>query len=432
MKNEIYIKKFYNLGRFKLFNICRSLTGLGTLKTLKIIQKEIKNLKIKSIKSNKRVFDWKVPNEWNIKNAYVKDKNNKILIDFEKNNLHVVGYSSPIDRVLKKKDLLKKIHTTKKDRSAIPYITSYYKKYWGFCLSEIEKKKIIKKYKNNDIFKIKINSSFKKKGKLSWGELTLKGKSKEEILISTYICHPSMANNELSGPIVSMSLIDYFKRKKLNKTIKFIFIPETIGSIIYINKNFKNLKKNLIGGYNLSCIGDNRGHSCMFSKYGNSLSDKALKQAYKDLGIKYKVYSFLKRGSDERQYNSPGIDLKMSSIFRSKYGEYPEYHTSKDNFNLVTLKGISGGFEVAKRAIEILQSYKIPKTRFLCEPFMTKKNLYPALSNNKITYKTKKFMDFIQYSDGTNSLEDISKYIKLSEAKTLNIYNFLKSKKLLN
>ena len=141
MKNEIYIKKFYNLGRFKLFNICRSLTGLGTLKTLKIIQKEIKNLKIKSIKSNKRVFDWKVPNEWNIKNAYVKDKNNKILIDFEKNNLHVVGYSSPIDRVLKKKDLLKKIHTTKKDRSAIPYITSYYKKYWGFCLSEIEKKK---------------------------------------------------------------------------------------------------------------------------------------------------------------------------------------------------------------------------------------------------------------------------------------------------
>ena len=182
-----------------------------------------------------------------------------------------------------------------------------------------------------------------------------KGKSREEILITSYICHPSMANNELSGPIVSMSLINYFSKiKNLSKTLRFLFIPETIGSITYLSKNLSYLKANIIGGFNLSCIGDERQHSCMFSKYQNSPSDEAVIEAYKLLKIKnYKVYPFLKRGSDERQYNSPGIDLKISSIFRTKYGEYPEYHTSLDNFNLVTLKGCVGGFNVARKSIEI-------------------------------------------------------------------------------
>ena len=190
-----------------------------------------------------------------------------------------------------------------------------------------------------------IKSSLNSNGYLNYGELVIKGQSKQEILISTYICHPSMANNELSGPIVSMSLINYFKKiKNLSKTIRFIFIPETIGSITYISKNLYDLKSNLIGGYNLSCIGDERQHSCLLSKYENSPSDKALIEAYKKLRIKYKKYSFLERGSDERQFNSPGIDLPITSIFRSKYGEYPEYHTSLDNFSLVTIKGVKDGF----------------------------------------------------------------------------------------
>ena len=217
------------------------------------------------------------------------------------------------------------------------------------------------------------------------GELLLKGNSKKEILISTYICHPSMANNELSGPIVSMSLINYFQRiKKLNNTIRFLFIPETIGSIAYISLNFENLKKSVIGGYNLSCIGDDRQHSCMFTKYGNAPSDESIIAAYKKLKIKkYKVYSFLKRGSDERQFNSPGVDLKISSIFRTKYGEYPEYHTSLDNFNLVTLKGILGGYKVAKEAIKILQQKIIPRNKIICEPHMGKRGLYPTISKKE-------------------------------------------------
>ena len=224
-----------------------------------------------------------------------------------------------------------------------------------------------------------------------------------------------MANNELSGPIVSMGLIDYFKKKKLNKTLRFVFIPETIGSISYLSKNLSHLKNSVIGGYNLSCIGDDRQHSCMFSKYQNSPSDEAIIQAYKILKIKnYKIYSFLKRGSDERQYNSPGVDLPISSIFRTKYGEYPEYHTSLDNFNLVTLKGLTGGFKIAKKAIEILLENIYPKYKIICEPQMGKRGLYPTLSTKANKKLTKSYMSFIQYSDGSNSLKKICKLIKLN------------------
>ena len=292
--------------------------------------------------------------------------------------------------------------------------------------------KIYKKYNNSDKFKVVIKSNLNSKGYLNYGELILKGKSKEEILVSTYICHPSMANNELSGPIVSMSLINHFKKiKNLEKTIRFIFIPETIGSIIYINKNLTHLKDNVIGGFNLTCIGDERQHSCMFSKYSNSPSDESIIEAYKKLKLKYKVYSFLERGSDERQYNSPGVDLPVTSIFRTKYGEYPEYHTSLDNFNLVTLKGVSGGFNVAKTAIEILLKKIIPKNKILCEPQMSKRGLYPTISIKKEDIITKNYMSFLQYADGKNSLDKISKILKINNKQTKKIYSKLKSNNLI-
>ena len=242
-----------------------------------------------------------------------------------------------------------------------------------------------------------------------------------------------MANNELSGPIVSMCLIDYFKRmKQLEKTLRFIFIPETIGSITYLSKNLEKLKKNIIGGYNLSCIGDERNYSCMFSKYNNTQADKALRLAYKKLKIKYKSYSFLKRGSDERQYCSPSVDLPIASIFRTKYGEYPEYHTSLDNFKLVTKKGILGGFNVSKKAIEILLKTSIPKNRIICEPQMGKRNLYPNLSIKQPKNETRNLMNFLQYADGKNSLEEISKLIKLNFNKTKRVYDQLKKNNLVD
>jgi aminopeptidase-like protein len=420
------IKKYYNIAKTKLFPITRSLTGDGVKKTLNIIQKELPKLKIKKFKSGTKVFDWNIPEEWNVTDAYVIDKYNNRIIDFKKNNLHLVGYSIPIKKNITKKELFKNLYFLKNQPKAIPYITYYYKRRWGFCISYNEYKILDKRYSLNDKFKVVINSNLNKKGNLNYGELILKGKSKKEILISTYICHPSMANNELSGPIVSMGLINYFKNKKLNKTLRFVFIPETIGSISYLSKNLKYLKENVIGGYNLSCIGDERQHSCMFSKYQNSPSDEAVIEAYKLLKIKnYKVYPFLKRGSDERQYNSPGIDLKISSIFRTKYGEYPEYHTSLDNFNLVTLKGCVGGFNVARKSIEILLERIYPKCKIMCEPQMGKRGLYPTLSTKNENKLTRSYMDFLQYADGTNSLEKISNLIKLDLKSVRKIYQIL-------
>ena len=396
------IKKYYNLGKQKLFSINRSLTGAGVKKTLKIIKNEFPKLKIKKIKSGSKVFDWRIPPEWNVTEAYVIDKFNKKIIDFKNNNLHLVGYSSPIKRTLTKDELFKNIHYLKKQPNAIPYVTSYYKKRWGFCIRYNEKKIFDKKYSAKDKFKVVIKSNLNPNGDLNYGELLIKSKNKQEILISTYICHPSMANNELSGPIVSMCLINYFqKMKNLTKSIRFIFIPETIGSITFLSKNLTYLKKNVIGGYNLTCIGDEKQFSGMLSKYENSPSDESLLESYQKLKIKnYKIYSFLERGSDERQYNSPGVDLPISSIFRTKYGKYSEYHTSLDDFKLVTLRGISGGYKVASTAIKILLKKIIPQNIILCEPQMGKRGMYPTLSTKKENSITRSYMNFLQYSDG--------------------------------
>ena len=233
------INKYYNLGKNILFPINRSITGKGIIKTLKIFKKIHPKLKIKYFKSGKKVFDWIIPSEWNVKNAYVLDQVGEKIIDFKKNNLHLMGYSIPVNKKVSKKELLDKLFSSQKVKNAIPYVTSYYKKNWGFCVSKNHKNEINKKYKKDERFKILIDSNLKKNGNMPIGEYVIQGESKQEILISTYVCHPSMANNELSGPLLSMMLIDYFKKYKLNKTLRFIFVPETIGSIAYIHQNKK-------------------------------------------------------------------------------------------------------------------------------------------------------------------------------------------------
>ncbi len=432
------MQKYLNLGK-RLFPICRSITGNGVRTTLKILKEFMPKLKIYEVKSGTKVFDWEVPPEWNIKDAYVKDHNGNKIIDFMRNNLHLVSYSIPINKKLTKKELFNHIHTHKKLSNAIPYLTSYYKKYWGFCITKKQKKIFDKKYKNSDLFEVKIDSSLNKKGSLTYGELTIPGKSKKEILISTYICHPSMANNELSGPLVSTALAKYFSSNTVNsKTLRFIFIPETIGSITYLNRNLNKLKKNIIAGFNLSCIGDERQYSYMPTKYGDTLSDKAAKKAFKDLKIKFHTHSFLKRGSDERQFNSPGIDLPIASLMRTKYGCYPEYHTSLDNFDLVTQKGLKGGFDLVKKAINILMKNFIPSNLILCEPKIIKRRLHEnlktrdiiELSRNSYNFRMK-YMNFLQYADGTNDLTDISNYIKLPFDETYKVFQILKKKKLI-
>ena len=220
------MRKLIKLGK-KLFPINRSLTGKGSLKTLKIIRSEIPNLKIKKFKSGKKVYDWKIPSEWNAYDAYVKDKRGRKIIDFKKNNLHLVGYSKPIKKKINKQELFKHLHTLEKLPKAIPYVTSYYNKYWGFCSTHNQKKLINKNYRIKDKFEICINTKFNKSGFMHYGELILPGLSKKEILISTYICHPSMANNELSGPLVAIALSKFFIKRKLKKTLRFLFFDSS-------------------------------------------------------------------------------------------------------------------------------------------------------------------------------------------------------------
>ena len=248
----------------KLYPISRSITGDGVRDTLRIIQsKHLPNLKIKQIKSGTNVYDWKIPPEWNIKDAFVKDEFGKKIIDYKKNNLHIVSYSKKINKFVTKKELDKHLFSIPKKPNAIPFMTSYYKSFWGFCMSQQDRKKVKGKR-----FFVHINSNFNYNGHLSYGELYLKGKSKKEILISTYICHPSMANNEISGPVVSTFIAKHFKNLNNRYSMRFIFIPETIGSISYIYKNLRNLKKNVIASYNLTCIGDEKNYSIILSKYG--------------------------------------------------------------------------------------------------------------------------------------------------------------------
>jgi aminopeptidase-like protein len=430
------INDIYDLGKNKLFPITRSITGQGVRDTLGIIKKYIPGLKIYNVKSGTKVFDWKVPPEWNIKNAYILDKFGKKIIDFKNHNLHIAGYSVPTKKVIRKDELLKKINSLPLLPDAIPYVISYYKKYWGFSSTHKQKIDIIKKYKKDDKFKVVIDSSLDKNGSLTYGEFIIPGKSKKEIFISTYVCHPSMANNELSGPMVSSALIKYFSKKKIPMTLRFAFVTETIGAITYLSKRLDKLKKNVVAGYVLTCIGDDRNYSYLYSKHKNSPSDTAAVEAFKKLKIKFKKYYFNERGSDERQYNSPGIDLGLGSICRSKHSNFKEYHTSLDDFTLVTKTGLKGGFNVAKKTIEILFKKEFPKNLTLCEPQMGRRNLYPMISGyaseGKDHLETKGFMDFLQYANGKTDLLEISKLINLSLKKTKYIHLVLKKNKLVD
>ncbi len=422
-------KNFLTLGK-KLWPLNRSITGNGVNQTLKILKSYNNKLKIIKFKSGKKVFDWTIPNEWEVHEAWIKDENGKKIINFEDNNLHLVGYSSPIKKKLLLKQFKDKLHFHEKQPDAIPYVTSYYKKDWGFCLTY----KQLKKMDNKKKYEIFINSKLKK-GFLNCAEIYLPGRSKKEILFSTYICHPSMANNELSGPILSIFLSQWLKSKKNRKwSYRFIFVPETIGSIAYLSKNFQKLKKNVIGGYVLTCLGDERSYSFLPSKFKYSISDKIARHVLKKNVKSYEEYSWLESRSDEIQFCSPGIDLPIASLMRTKYGEYPEYHTSLDTFGkVVTLNGLKGSLKLLKKIVNEFEISNFPIANFKCEPQLGKKGLYPNLSKkNTIKLDTRLIQYFLSYSDGQNSIIDIAKKCKVPYSKILKIEKILKKKKLIS
>ena len=411
-----------------LFPLNRSLTGKGNLETLNILKKVCKNIKIKKYKSGKKVYDWKIPLEWTVNDAYIKTPSGEKICDYKTNNLHLIGYSTSVKKTLTLKSLKKKLHTHPKLHNAIPYLTSYYKKDWGFCISKNELQKL-----NNGKYKVNINTNLKK-GHMHFGECYIKGKSKSEIFFSTYICHPSMANNEISGPVITTLLAKWLaSKKKLKYSYRLIFIPETIGSIAYIYHNKNILKKNVITGFNVTCVGDERSWSLMPSKYGDSLGDRIARRVLNKEKIKYKSYEWLDRGSDERQYCSPGIDLPICSIMRSKYATYPEYHTSLDKLeNVVTNQGLKDTLDIYKKIITALENSTFPLTKSICEPKLSKINLYPHINKRGKGNLGNDILNFLTYSDGKNSLMDIFEKIKCSKKKFNRIFKIIKKNKLIS
>ncbi len=413
-----------------IFYLNRSLTGEGVRETLNLISKKVENLKVKSFKSGDKVFDWKIPNEWKVDEAYILCPNKKKICDFKNNNLHLVGYSVPQNKTLNLENLQKNLFSLPNQPNAVPYVTSYYKKDWGFCITHNQRKKLKK-----GIYKVVIKSKHFK-GLMNYGEVLIPGKTKKEIFLSTYICHPSMANNEVSGLSVLTFITKWLNQQKnLKYSYRIIFIPETIGSIAYLNKNMKKMKKNIIAGFNVSCVGDNRTFSFLPSRNGNTLSDTVARHVLKWIYPNFKNYTWLDRGSDERQYCAPGVDLPIASIMRSKYGEYPEYHTSLDNLEkVVSAKGLYGGYGAIKKAIFIIDKNVVPINLKICEPFMTKYNLYDTLSFQKNSSKNitnKIIMDIISYSDGKNSLLEISDKLEKPFEDIHNLFKLLKEKKIL-
>ena len=408
-----------------LFSICRSITGDGTRMTLSYFEKINPEFRRLKFKTGQKVFDWEIPKEWNIKDAYLEHESGKRYAEFKKCNLHIVGYSKPVNKKISKKELLNYIHTQKDQPDSIPYVTSYYKERWGFCLSENQKSKL-----PDGNYKVIIDSDLKN-GNLELSDAIFKGKTKKEIFFSSYICHPSMANNELSGPVLLNAIMHYIKSNypKSKFTYRFVLLPETIGSIAYLSKFMKVMKSNMICGFNLTCVGDERAYSYVGSRKGNTLADDAIEAALFGLS-NVKKYSYLDRGSDERQYCAPGIDLPVCCFSRSR-SEYPEYHTHKDNFNVVTQKGLEGSFNVVKKIIDAIELELYPKTTMFGEPNLGKRGLYSTLSQKGKYDNTRLRMNLIAQSDGMTNIFKIAKLLKEPLDKLCNEYSLLKSKKVL-
>jgi len=390
----------------RLWPICRSLTGAGFRDSMRIL-KELMPLEESEIPSGTQVFDWTVPDEWNIEDAFVENEVGVKVIDFKNSNLHVLNYSEPIDQWMDLEVLDKYLHSLPDQPNAIPYLTTYYKRRWGFCLTH-EQRQRLKPGKYRAVIRSTLAP-----GVLTYGHAVLPAtvKTADEVLLSTYLCHPSMANNELSGPLVMsyvFKALQALPERRYN--YRFVVVPETIGAIAYLAKHGEWLKEHCKAGLVVTCCGDANRITYKRSRQGNAGIDRCVIDTLagykKSYGKSYEVEDFFPTGSDERQYCSPGFNLPVGSLMRSRYGTYPEYHTSLDDKSFISFEALQESVLLYLRALRAFECNERLVTTVRCgEPMLGRRGLYPSLGSSKQTEEAvSRMMYLLNFCDGENDL----------------------------
>ena len=409
----------------ELYPICRSITGNGVRETLAKMKKSIP-LTVHEVSSGTKVFDWTVPREWNIRDAYIKDSTGHKVVDYRNTNLHVLNYSIPVNRRVELEELKVHLFTVPEHQDWIPYRTSYYNENWGFCLSHKQFLEL-----KEEIYEVVIESSLQE-GSLTYGELLVRGQISDEILISTHICHPSLCNDNLSGIVLATYLADLLSKTNVRYSYRFLFIPGTIGSITWLALNEKRSSK-IRHGLVVACVGDAGKFNYKKSRLGSAEIDRAAVNALKSSGKEFNVIEFFPFGYDERQYCSPGFNLPVGCLMRTPHGEFPEYHTSADNLELVKPLCLGESLEMYLNIFSVLENNETyVSTNQKCEPQLGKRGLYQHIGGhpNSRTFQLA-LLWVLNMSDGSHSLLDIAEKSGLTFNLISDAANLLSAKGLL-
>jgi len=385
----------------ELYPICRSITGEGIRQTLAQVQKRIP-LQLTEVPTGTQVFDWIVPKEWNIRDAYIQGPDGKRVVDFRKHSLHVLNYSMPVRATMRLSELKPHLFTIPEKPDWIPYRTSYYQENWGFCLTHNQMLSL----KDGD-YEVCIDSSLKD-GRLTYGECLLPGASKEEVLVSCHACHPSLANDNLSGLTVATFLAQFLLGEKLRYSYRFLFIPGTIGAITWLAKNRETAGR-IRHGLVLTCIGDAGGFHYKKSRRGDAEIDRAAAHVLRHSGESSEILEFSPDGYDERQYCSPGFNLSVGCLMRSLWGKFPEYHTSADNLDFIRPQQLAKSLRVCAAIVDVLENnMRFRNLSPFCEPQLGRRNLYQSVGGHTIGVEISARLWVLNLSDGERSLLDIA------------------------
>jgi len=391
----------------RMFPICRSITGDGVRETLSIVAEKIP-VEIKEVPSGTQVFDWVVPKEWNIKAAYIKDLSGRKVIDFADSNLHVLNYSTPINRQVPLAELQEHLHYLEDHPDWIPYKTSYYKEDWGFCVTYNQFKSL-----TDPVYEVCIESTLTP-GSLTYAEYFIPGETTDEVLISTHTCHPSLANDNLSGIAVVCDLADTLRKRKNRYSYRFIFIPGTIGAITWLAMNETHVK-HIKFGLVASLLGDRGNFTYKRSRRADTEIDRIAEYVLKQRNEGNRVIDFFPYGYDERQFCSPGFNLAVGNLSRTPFGQYPEYHTSADNLDLISEASLEESFDVYLQILTILdQNTYYLNTNPKCEPQLGKRGLYSLRGGNNDTKAFQMALLWtLNLTSGENSILDIAHRSKM-------------------